>query len=488
MTPPSRPKEFPSPAAPGGILARRIQRGRELFGIGRSAVRASGLVAALTGADLVVGLLYQWYVLARLGPRVETDALYAGMMVPQLVLVALTNPLSQVLVPILSVHDEEGFSQTVWTFIQGIALCLGGLALAGWLTAGVWVPLTVPAFAAEAQALTTRLVRIQLIGLALGAASSVLWTAQQARRQFVRAAAIPLAVGLVGFPILVWGLPRFGVTAAAWIGVAKAAAVCLLLLPTAGPYRPPRWRTPETREAWRRMWPLLSRSAYFKADIVVDRFLAAHAPVGSLSLLALARGVYNAGVQIMNRAVTAPAIPTLAVLAERRAWADFRRVRNRRAAWATALAVGSLIVLVAFGRPMLGLFFRGSSFGPDELTQIWRLLVVLSGVWVAGVACQVLAGAFYARGDTETPTRVGVVSFTVGVGLKVVGFYSLGILGIAAGASLHYVLMLALLVRAGRAIPAGGGGGAAPAEAAAAPVAVANVAAPGDALESAPVR
>jgi peptidoglycan biosynthesis protein MviN/MurJ (putative lipid II flippase) len=146
----------------------------------------------------------------------------------------------------------------------------------------------------------------------------------------------------------------------------------------------------------------------------------------------------------------------LAQLAERGAWPEFVRIRNARAVWSTALAGSSFLALLVVGRPVLGFFFAGSSFPPEEVHRTWGLLVVLSGVWVAGVTSQVLAGALYAQGDTETPTRVGVISFTAGVAFKVVGFYLLGIWGIAAGASLHYVLMVALLLRAGsRPRPAG---------------------------------
>jgi putative peptidoglycan lipid II flippase len=152
----------------------------------------------------------------------------------------------------------------------------------------------------------------------------------------------------------------------------------------------------------------------------------------------------------MNRAVTSPAIPALAHLAERGAWAEFERLRNVRAYWATTIAAGSMLLLLVIGRPVLSLFFANSSFRPDQVEQAWRLLLVLSGVWVAGAASQVLAGAFYAQGDTETPTRIGVVSFTAGIGLKVLGFYLFGIWGIAAGASIHYVLMGTLLVLVSR--------------------------------------
>jgi len=163
---------------------------------GHGSLGLAGALAVLSGAEILLGLVYQWYFLTRLGPGTDTDAFYAGMMIPQLVLIVVTGSLMQVLVPLLAVQDDESFAQTVWTFVQGTGLVFGAVILLGWLFAGWWVPLTVPGFAPAARDLTVRLVRVQLFGLLFGALSSVFWAAHQAKRQFLWAAATPLlAVG-----------------------------------------------------------------------------------------------------------------------------------------------------------------------------------------------------------------------------------------------------------------------------------------------------
>lgn len=439
----------PVPALPSGTT----EPARPPATFGLASMRTTGVLAALAGLDILLSVVYQWYFLRRIGPGLETDALYAGMMLPQLVLIVLTGSLIQVLVPLLAVQNDDSYTQSVWTFMHVVALGFGGLVLLAWVTAGWWVPFTVPGFSPEGRQLTVHLVRIQLVGLVLSALSSVLWTAQQARRRFLWSAVTAALAGIAGLGFLLWGLSRFGVAAAAWVGVLRAGLQTAMLLPGVGRYQLPRWRTDVTAEAWRRLRPLLSRSIYFKADILVDRFLAGLAPAGALSMLTLSRQLYTAGHQVVNRAVTAPAIPALAQLAARGEWSRFRAVRRTRVAWATGGAAASVLLLLVVGHPVLSAFFAHSKFRPDQVDQTWRLLLVLSGVWVAGVTSQILAGSFYAQGDTDTPTRIGVVSFTAGIALKLVGFYLLGVVGIAAGASLHYLLMGSLLVRAGRRVP-----------------------------------
>ena len=233
--------------------------------------RTTGVLAALAGLDILLSVVYQWYFLRRIGPGVETDALYAGMMIPQLVLIVLTGSLIQVLVPLLSVQSDESYTQSVWTFLHVVPLGFGGLVVVSWICAPLWVPFTVPGFSPEGRRLTIELVRIQLLGLVLSALSAVLWTAQQARHRFIWSAVTAAVAGVIGLGFLLWGLGRFGVAAAAWVGVLRSGLQVVLLLPGIGGYRRPKWRTEATVEAWRRLWPLMSRSIYFKADILFTR-------------------------------------------------------------------------------------------------------------------------------------------------------------------------------------------------------------------------
>jgi peptidoglycan biosynthesis protein MviN/MurJ (putative lipid II flippase) len=82
------------------------------------------------------------------------------------------------------------------------------------------------------------------------------------------------------------------------------------------------------------------------------------------------------------------------------------------------------------------------------------MLIALGGVLVGGAVGQVLSSSFYAFGDTSTPTRVGVAGFTLGLILKVGGFFLEGIHGIAVGTSAYYMInavalycLLAMTVR-----------------------------------------
>src|ERR687884_1528040 len=129
---------------------------------------------------------------------------------------------------------------------------LFGLVGAGlYLTCGLWVPLLVPGFSAEGKALTVGLTKIQVLSMVLNAGIVALWAAQHARRRFVWVELSGALANLAGLLFLVWALPRFGVTAAAWNAVFYNALKLAFLLPVLGRWRTPRSPSPSAKEAWR---------------------------------------------------------------------------------------------------------------------------------------------------------------------------------------------------------------------------------------------
>jgi len=92
-------------------------------------------LALLAGANILVTLAFQWVVIVQLGVGIETDALFAGMAVPQLILSVVSSSLTHVLVPLLAVENELTVRRNSWGFFLGISAVFTILALVLFLTA-----------------------------------------------------------------------------------------------------------------------------------------------------------------------------------------------------------------------------------------------------------------------------------------------------------------------------------------------------------------
>lgn len=398
----------------------------------------------LAAANLGVTVVMQWYVVTSLGLGLATDALFAGMVVPQLVLAVVAGSLMHVLVPLLAIEEGSGFGEVAWGLFLGVAALFTLVATLLFAGAGVWVGWLLPGFSEDAYQLTVTLTRIQLPATVFMAVNSVLWSAYHARRRFIWAELAPLLASLLALAGLILTLPRFGVAAAAWATVARGAVQSVLLLPGLGAWRRPDLTGPALREAWRRLRPLLAGATYYKADPLVDRFLSSMAPAGGLSTLYLGQQIWGALTQIINKAVAAPMVPVLALQAKEGRWGDFRSHYRRRLAVLGVLTGSGLVLFVLLGEPTLRLIIGRGGVTEETVTRLWGIMLALAGLFVGGTMGQITSAAFYAKGDTRTPTRLGMLTFTAYVPLKIAAFLAFGLPGVALATSLFFVSNLAL--------------------------------------------
>ena len=394
-------------------------------------MRRALILMGLTGLNTVVVFAYQWFVVTRLGASIGTDALFAGMVVPQLVLSVVSGSLVFVLVPMLSVISEAQRGVAVSSFVAALAIVFGGLAAALWVLAPWWVPITLPGFSVEAIAQTIVLTRIQLVGMCFAGLATPLSAAYQARGRFVTPATCALVASTAALVIVVALLESWGVVAAAWGLSARHIIQFGLQLPAALPVVRPDFRHERVRDALRKLRPLIAGTTYYKTDQLLDRFLASMAPLGTLSLLHLAQQMYAAASQVLINAVAAPIVPRLSAHALAGRLDAFNRDMLKALKELFAWGCAVFLVVVLLGRPAFDLMFGFGVFDAQDVEQLWVIMLALGLVWFSGLAGHVFSTSFYAAADTLTPTRIGVIGFTVGIPLKVAGFYLYGVVGIA---------------------------------------------------------
>jgi peptidoglycan biosynthesis protein MviN/MurJ (putative lipid II flippase) len=67
-------------------------------------------------------------------------------------------------------------------------------------------------------------------------------------------------------------------------------------------------------------------------------------------------------------------------------------------------------------------------------------LIWLGGMFFGSGTGQLCASTFYAMGDTRTPTRLSIVTYTVYVPAKIGSFWVWGIEGLALSTSAYYLV------------------------------------------------
>lgn len=401
-----------------------------------------GFLAAL---NILLSFINQWYVLATVGPGKETDALFAGMAFPQVVLAVLSGSLAQVLVPLLAGDIDESIRTEGWFCFHVSAVVFGAMTVVSILFAGLWVPLLFPGFSSDSLSLTIELTRIQLLGMVFSGLSAVLWSVGQARQRFLWVAMTPPIGAILAFFVLASTVPWYGIRAAAWTSVMRVTLQTGVLLPLLGHYTSPAFSKKRLEQIMERLRPLVLVSLYSKTGPLLDRFLSSMAPAGGLSLLYLAQQIYASIADVIHKSFTTSMIPALTAHARNSNWAGFQFVYLKRFWWIAGLTLSGYVILATFGRKTLHFLIGFGGVTNENVQLLWWLLVVLGGVLVAGGMGQISAAAFYAEGDTRIPARVGIIGFTLGSLVKVFAFFHIGLLGIALGASVHQIFNTSVL-------------------------------------------
>ena len=409
--------------------------------------RQSAVLAVLASLNLGGGLAMQWYVIARLGAGVETDALFASLALPQALLTIVASSFMTLLVPLLSGEDEMAFRRNAWTFAAVTAVVFSAAGVGLVLLAPWWVPVLAPGLPASARSLAVQLARVQLLGMVCTSMAGILGAVGRARLAFVWVECAPLISTVVAAAALALTLPTYGIYAAAWAQVVRIGLHAALLAPGLGQFVGFTRDRQLLQEAWRRLRPLIAGTAYFRTEPLFDRGLSSLAPTGDLSLYYLCQQVCTSALQLTNNALIAPLVPSLARHAKAGHWAEFGHARRHTVRAVAVLSVAGACLLLVLIVAALG--FGILPDGADaQARRVGWLITALCGLLVAGPLAESFRSAFYATGITGTPVRIDAVMFTCGVALKFAGFAAFGVMGLALAASAQAVLS-ALLLRRG---------------------------------------
>lgn len=400
----------------------------------------SAYLGLITAANMLLWFCLQGYVFSYVGASIETDAFFASLAVPQLILAVSGSTLTHVLVPFFSGKASRQIQDEAWSLVLLLVALFTFIAVTLILGAQYWMPLVVIGFSDEAKALSVTLVQIQLSGMIFSGAVSAMLSACHARGRFIVAEAAPCIATALAFGMLTYVLPRYGIVGAAWLSVGRALVGVLILLPFLG--RPSRLAMRDVAGIWQKLRPLLLSASYYKSDQLFDRFLSSMGSVGSLTLFYFAQQACIAANTVLGKAISAPVIPKLATLAKEGNWTAFYELYRHRllvitgVSALTCLSVALLGELLLHQLAMLPWLQRLTS---RDLDDIIYLFLLLSGVIVGGGAGLVLSEAFFAKGQTRTPALVMAGCFTAGVVVKLCGYTLGGVMGLALATSMYFL-------------------------------------------------
>ena len=399
------------------------------------------LVAAVLGAGPLADAFFVAFKLPNLFRRLFAEGAFSAAFVPQ-----FAGYLESHGKEVARVFAEQALSVLLWALL-GFVIVLE--------IAMPWVMLGfAPGFAGSPEQfdLAVLLTRITFPYLLFISLVSLLAGVLNSLGRFAAAAATPILLNLCLIGAILW-LVRFTPTPAhalAW-GVAVAGMVqfCWLLVHVlrAGFYlRLPFPRvTRSVRVMLARIVPVAIGAGVYQISLLIDTVIASLLPAGAISYLFFADRVNQLPMGVVGVAVGTALLPLLARQVRAGDEAAARHSQNRALEFTLFLALPAAAALIVIAGPVVTVLFeRGAFTAEDAAATAGALTVYVTGL-PAYVLIKGLTPGFFARGDTATPVKIGLLAVAVNLVLNLILMGPLLHIGIAAATSVSAWLNAALL-------------------------------------------
>jgi putative peptidoglycan lipid II flippase len=394
---------------------------------GRHLLKSTTTVGAMTLLSRVLGLVRDMVFARLFGASYLMDAFFVAFKIPNIFRRwSAEGAFSQAFVPVFADYDQNRSREEVQELVDRVSGTLGVLLFAftalGVLAAPALILVFAPGFAAEPEEadrfeLAVDMLRLTfpyLFFISLAAlAGAVLNTYQR----FAVAAFSPvlLNVCMIGFAAFVAPYyERPGMALAA--GVFAAGIVQLLfMLPYLrgiGLLPRPRWGLAHAgvRRILSLMAPAIFGSSVAQISILLDTLIASFLVTGSISWLYYSDRLMEFPLGVFGIALATVILPNLSRQHASASREQFAATMAWSIRFVILISAPASVGLVVLAGPMLATLFFGGEFSSADVHMASLSLMAYAAGLVALTLVKVLAPGFFARQDTRTPVRVGLVA------------------------------------------------------------------------------
>ncbi|MEZ0122911.1 MAG: murein biosynthesis integral membrane protein MurJ [Candidatus Reddybacter sp.] len=454
-----RENKTPPPNPEGETPAEKPHRG--LLG-------SSAIVGAMTMLSRILGLIRDVVFARVIGADGFADAFFVAFKIPNFLRrLFAEGAFAQAFVPVLTEYRNEGGHAAVKELIDRVAGALGSVLIVLTVVAVIAAPMLAGLFApgfvgddAKFQA-TTEMIRvtfpyllfISLTGFAGGILNSY--------DRFAVPAFTPVWLNVCLISAALVAAPWFEqpVFALAW-GVFAAGVIQLLfqipflanihLLPS------PKldWQYPGVKKILRLMAPAIFGVSVSQINLLLDTVIASFLPTGSVSWLYYSDRLAELPLGVFGVAAATVILPNLSRQHAAKSTDEFNAILDWALRFVLLIAVPASIALMMIAEPLLAaLFYDGSEIDQRDIVMAgFSLRAYALGV-VAFMLIKVLAPGFFARQDTKTPVKIGLIAMAANMVMNLVfvlalhHYFTLGHAGLALATSLAAFLNAGLLFR-----------------------------------------
>ncbi len=413
-------------------------------------LRSSGLVGTMTMLSRVLGLVRDMVIARYFGAGAGADAFFVAFKIPNFLRrLFAEGAFSQAFVPVLSSYRENQPVSEVKRLVDAVAGSLGLILLAVTLVAMLGAPVLTAVFAPgfledEIKfALASDMLRITFPYLLLISLTAFAGGILNSYDRFAVPAFTPVLLNLamIGAAIYLTPLMAEPVMALAW-GVFIAGALQLFFqlpfLMQLGLLPRPRidYKHEGVGRILRLMAPALFGVSVSQINLLLDTVLASFLQTGSVSWLYYSDRLSELPLGVFGIAIATVILPSLSRKHAAESADQFAATLDWAVRAVLLIGLPAAVALALLAEPLIAtLFHYGEVTDRDVLMSAQSLRAYSAGL-LAFMLIKVLAPGFFARQDTKTPVKIGVIAMVANMAFNLMLVIPLAHAGLALATSL----------------------------------------------------
>jgi len=398
-----------------------------------SLLRSMLSFSAMTFISRLLGLVREMAIAYAFGANATTDAFWVAFRIPNFMRrLFAEGSFSTAFVPVFTEVKETRTHAELKALVARVAGTLGGVLLvvtalgvlgSDWLTAGFS-----PGAFEQPQKfqLTSDLLRITFPFLLFVSLTALAGGVLNSFHNFALPAITPVVLNLCMIAGALWFAPHFDVPimALGWSILAAGILQLVLQFPALArldllAWPQWGWRNSDVQRILKLMLPTLFGSSIAQINLLLDTLIASFLISGSQTWLAQTDRLLEFPLGVFGVALGTVILPSLSrhhVTTDR---AGFSKALDWGLRTALLISVPAMLGLVILAKPMLATLFQHGRFTPHDVDMAGLSLAALSLGLPAFALVKVVAPAFYARQDTKTPVRAGVVAMVANMVMNI---------------------------------------------------------------------
>ena len=399
-----------------------------------SLIKSTFSVSLMTLLSRVLGLARDIVIARFYSAGIEADAFFVAFKIPNFMRrLFAEGAFSLAFVPVLTEYKNSKTMDETRRFVNQIAGTLGLVLLLITVIGVIAAPALVYVFAAGFADepvkfdLTADILRMTFPYILLISMTALSGGILNSWKQFAVPAFTPVLLNLSLIGCAVWLSPRLDVPvhALGW-GVLLAGVVQMLFqlpfLYRLGLLPKPvwGWSQPGVQKVLKLMLPALFGSSVAQINLLFDTFIASFLVSGSVAWLYYADRLLEFPLGVFGIALATVVLPNLSEAHVSQGKEYFSKTLNWAVQIALMIALPAAMGLLLLAQPILATLFQYGAFDESDTLMAGMSLMAYSLGLPAFILIKILANAFYARQDSKTPVRIGIISMVVNMVLNVV--------------------------------------------------------------------